>query len=106
MTNRVVEYDLSLAIWDDDAAAVLAVGAGQARTAQLSPGLYYLVADTALHFKQGGSAVTATANSNYLPAGGVVEIRVPDDTLLQKDFVSVIQHASSGTAYLNKPSVS
>lgn len=102
MSNKATDFDLSLAQWPNDA-TVLTVGAvSEANSTVLAPGVYYLNADTALHFKQGADDVVATDSSNFLPSGAPVIIKV---TGADDGFVAVIQHSSSGLAYLNRPEV-
>jgi hypothetical protein len=102
-SNRATDDDLRNSKWPNEA-TVISVGAAAARNATvLEPGLYYLNSDAALHFKQGGSGVEATASSNFLPAGAPVWIVVSDE---DDGYVSVIRHgSSSGDAFLNKPEV-
>ncbi len=98
----VTEHELLKAIWDTDPVKITYTGTA-GTSAQLAPGLYYLVATTSCFFKQGAVSVVAVAGtSNYLPAGMGVEVWVP--AVGTDDYVSVVRETSSGSAYLNRPS--
>jgi len=97
----VTDHQLALATWSIDP-VIVAAGAGSATSAQLPVGVYYLNADTDIHFKQGAAAVAAATTSSFLPKGAVVEVEVKDGTT--DAYVAVIRHAAtSGSAYLNRP---
>lgn len=97
----VTDFQLSLATWSIDP-VIVAAGAASATSTLLPVGVYYLNADTDIHFKQGAVGVTAATTSSFLPKGAVVEIEVKDGTL--DAYVAVIRHAStSGSSYLNRP---
>lgn len=98
----VTQHQLSLATWNVDP-VIVAAGAGSVASVLLPVGLYYLNADTDIHFKQGASDVVAATTSSFLPKGAVVEIEVKQGTL--DAYVAVIRHAAtSGSAYFNRPS--
>lgn len=98
----VTEHELLKAIWDADPIKITYT-ATAGLSAQLAPGLYYLVATTSGFFKQGDASVVAVSGtSNYLPAGMGVEVWVP--AVGTNDYVSFVRETSSGSAYLNRPS--
>lgn len=103
MPNAMIGPDeRSRACWTA-APVVVAYTGTAARSAQLTAGqFYYVCATTACHFLQGSVAVDATTSSNYLPAGAVVLVRVTDATA--NGYVSFIQNAASGSAFLMTPS--
>lgn len=95
----ISQHELLAGVWDADPVIVAYTGTA-ARSTLLPVGVHVINATTALHFKQGGVAVDATANSNYLPAGAVVAIEVQSAA---SGYVSFIRHADSGSAYIMTP---
>lgn len=104
MALPVGSDELLHAVWSSDP-TIVTLSAVSARTAALTAGTYYLVADVACWFKQGGSAVAATTVSNYLPAGASVVVRIPpasEDPTATLSYVAAIA-AGAGSLYFGKP---
>lgn len=71
-----------------------------ARSGALGAGMYYVCADVACYFLQGGSSVDATTASNYLPAGAIVAMRV---TSAADGYVAAILASGTGTLFIMQP---
>ena len=77
----------------------VAVSAGSVTSVQLSAGLHHIISDTACYFLQGGSGVTATSSSYYLPADQERLLYVDD--VDDSGYVAVIQSTASGTLQIS-----
>lgn len=77
-------------------------GTAAENSSALSPGLYSVTSDVAIHFLQGDSTVTATTSSNPLWTNERVEIEVRVRDGAKDGYISVIKQSgeSDGTVYI------
>lgn len=90
------DYDVSCRMFNGTCVIVTITGT-TARSAQLSPGVYRIVADTNCCVKQGAVTVDAVwQTDHYLPAGEIDHFYV----VTGADYVSAITNGDSGKLYL------
>ena len=98
--NNVINPDVALRFTDD--AVTVSLSTTTARTAAaLAPGFYYITSSADCHFKQGGSAVTATSSANRLWAKERVLVRVRGGGY-GDDYVAAILAESTGTLEISR----
>lgn len=91
--------ELMRATWSA-APVIVSLSTTTARSTLLPNGVYYITADVACLFLQGGVAVDALTTSNYLPAGAVFTARV---TGAADGYIAGILASGTGNLYIMSP---
>jgi hypothetical protein len=88
---------LGEAVYTAQPATITVAGSSARNSSDLGAGIHFLIANTALYYRQGGSAVDATSSDHWLPAGREREFVVHGSSDAR---IAVLQQSAGGTAFI------